>query len=330
MKDFVILITGIGTTTSLSVIKGIRKQKDYEVKIIGVDASDFVTGKYFVDKFYKIPLANEVRKFRQQVKKIILKEGVNLVIPIVDYEFPLWNDIRNELQTRHIKILISDHDTLQICTDKYESIKFLEKIGVPTIKTYDSISGVKEFPLFIKPKKLGRSSIDAYKVENEIMLKSLVSKLKNNFILQDFIEGKEYTADCLSDLEGNFICCVVRHRVETKSGISIKGEIVRDKKAADYCQKIVNALKIPGVCNIQFFKNKNRYYFSDINPRFAGAHAFTIEAGLNSIKYIMDFLCGREVKKADIVIKYGLRIMRFWDEIAVERGKVYKSNFLNL
>lgn len=330
MKTIVVLITGIGTTTALSVIKGFRKQKEYEVKIVGVDASSFVAGKYFVDKFYKIPPAKYAQKFKREVTEIILKEKVDLVIPIVDYEFPLWGDLKNKIQTKKTRVLIASSEALKICTNKYESVCFLNNLGIPTIKAYNSLLEIKKFPLFIKPKNFGRSSIDAYKVKNRTELNMLIRKLKGNYVLQDFIKGQEYTADCLSDFEGKFICCVIRQRVETKSGISIKGEIVEDPRAFNYCKKIVDALKIPGVCNIQFFKNKNNYYFFDINPRFAGAHAFTLNAGLNTAKHLLDMLNGKSVRPTDITIKYGIKIIRFWDEIIIDDGKAHKVNLLNI
>ena len=54
-----ILITGAGTTTTLSVIKGIRQQKEFSVRVISCDKSDNVSGRYMSDRFYKIPSAED-------------------------------------------------------------------------------------------------------------------------------------------------------------------------------------------------------------------------------------------------------------------------------
>ena len=40
-------------------------------------------------------------------------------------------------------------------------------------------------------------------------------------------DGEEFTADCLNSLDGSvFIDCVIRKRLETKSGLSIKAEVL--------------------------------------------------------------------------------------------------------
>ena len=46
MKKINVLITGVGSTTALSVIKGLRKQNEFDVFIVGTDINerDNITG----------------------------------------------------------------------------------------------------------------------------------------------------------------------------------------------------------------------------------------------------------------------------------------------
>lgn len=330
MKTFIILISGIGTTTALSIIKGINKQQSYDVRIIGIDADQFVSGKFLVNKFYQVPLAKNAKQFENKVASIVKKEKIDLIIPIIEYEMPLWNNLRNHHFFKKTTILLPYSQTLKICLDKSQTINLFRKIGIPFPKLYSEKKDIKKFPIFIKPRKFGRASIDAYKVASRNELEFYTQKLKKNYILQEYINGDEYTADCLNDLKGNLITCVIRKRIETKGGLSTKGEIVEDNQALKYCNLIVSSLKLPGVCNIQFFKHQNKYFFSEINPRFAGTHALTIEGGQNTIFFILKMLDGKSIVSSDIKIKYGLKMIRYWDELIIENSKAYKPDLLKI
>lgn len=328
MKKYKILVGALGTATALSVIKGIKKQNKYKVFIVGIDMDDFVSGRYFVDRFYRVPKADEGNKFYKKIAGIVKKEKIDLAIPIIDPGLPIWSKLKEKNTSSRVNILVASKKSLEICQDKKKTVDFFEKVNVPTVKTFLRYSTKARFPLFIKPRHFGRATIDAYKINNKKELSFYIKKLKGNYVLQEYIDGEEYTADCLSSLDGKFITAVIRKRVATKGGLSIKGEVVKDQKAMDYLSDIIGYLRIPGVCNIQFFKKKDKYYFFEINPRFAGTHAFSIEAGLNSIYYILEMLNGKEIKRSDIKINYGLKMVRFWDEIIIKGNKVYTPKLL--
>lgn len=324
-----ILISAVGTATALSVIKGLKKQRQYKVKIIGIDIFDDAPGKYFVDSFFKVPPAIKRAQWIAAINKILLKEKIDLVIPIIDNEFNLWQEIRKSGIHQRTKIILASDKTLRICQDKGRTVAFFQGNGIPTCDLFSSEENLK-FPVFIKPRFLGVGSRDAYKATNLFELRHFQSKLKDNYIVQKFIDGDEYTIDCLADLEGKFITAVIRKRLEIKGGLSVKSEIDKDNYAMQIAKKIINSLKIPGASNIQYFKNGPNYYFIEINPRFAGTHAFTIEVGLNSIYLILQMYLNQFIYNEKIPIKYGLKMVRFWDEIIIGKKKAYTPKLITL
>jgi len=40
MRKINVLITGVGSTTAISAIKGLRKQKEFKIFIVGVDINE--------------------------------------------------------------------------------------------------------------------------------------------------------------------------------------------------------------------------------------------------------------------------------------------------
>ena len=172
------------------------------------------------------------------------------------------------------------------------TFKFFKENNIPTSETYlleEAINKIEigelDFPLFIKPRVGGRASIGARKINNKEEL-YFYTRNSRNWIVQRYIDGMEYTIDCLNTLDRRrCLGGVVRKRIEIKGGLSVKSEVVYDKELLDYAIKIGEKLRIVEPYNIQAFRDEHgNIYFTEVNPRFAGTHAFTIIAGLNSIK----------------------------------------------
>lgn len=330
IKSFNILIDCAGTATAISVIKGLKYQKRYKYKIITIDVDEFVAGRYFSDKFYVVPPANNPKAI-EEVLKICKMENIHLFVPIFDLWLPTLSEhaeMFNEIDTF---ILISKPKTIYTCFDKYETHLFLKENNIPTPRTFtldEAIEKIEndeiEFPIFIKPRKGGRASINALKINSKEEFYHYI-KNSENWVIQEYIDGVEYTVDCLNTLDGKrCLGAVVRKRIETKGGLSVKSEIIYDKELMNYAIKIGKKLEIVGPYNIQCFRDKHgNIYFTEINPRFAGTHAFTIMAGLNSIELILDMLSGIEPEPVFDKIKYGLKMVRFWNEIIIDKNKVY-------
>lgn len=327
MKEFRLLLDGSGTASAISVIKGLSKQSDYKVYLVAIDKDPFNAGRFLSDKFYTVPTDPEPRT--EAILEICDKEKIDLFIPIIDETFLELGKRREEFEKIGTFLLLAPLETLETTNNKIKTYYFFKQNNIPTPEVYFSLDQVK-YPAFIKPYSGGRASINAFKINTEDELKFYTSKI-SNYILQEFVEGEEFTADCLASLDGNFLIeCVVRKRLETKGGLAIKCSVVSptmSKTIKNYIALINKRLHIPGAFNIQgFIIDKDKIVFTEINPRFAGTHAFTIEAGLNSIKLILDMLKGESPQniKNKISINHDLKMIRYWDEIFIDKtGRVY-------
>jgi carbamoyl-phosphate synthase large subunit len=328
-KHITILITGAGTTTTISVIKGIRQQKEFSIRLITCDRNDNVSGRYMSDKFYKIPSAEDAA-FIPSLLGIVKKEHVDMIIPIVDYEFTKFMNNKNKFERLGAKLVLSDPTAIGICTDKFKTMKLFQTLNLPYAKSYTP-SDIKHkrlhYPLFLKPSVFGRSTIDAYKINNKKDLLYYMQKVDHP-IIQEFIDGTEVTIDAFNDFSGKFIGAVPRIRTETKSGLSIKGVVIHDDRLVAIVKRLTESLPIIGPCNIQCFKKGSRYIFSEINPRFAGAHTLTIQAGLNSIHLLCKLYDKQHLTPKDVPIRSGVRMIRYWEELFITpKGTVYQPSY---
>ena len=139
--------------------------------------------------------------------------------------------------------------------------------------------------------------------------------------------GTEYTIDVLSDLNGEPIIAVPRIRVQTKAGISTVGKIVMNEEISETCKSIAKYLKIKGPCCIQMKESEEGILkIVEVNPRLGGGTLFTTLAGANFPAMILDMVKRKKLKIPKIS---EITIVRYFEEIVVENGKVMKYD-LNL
>ena len=320
-----VLITGSGTVTCQSFIKGLRQQDEIDAYVVTTDMNPDSAGRYFSNAFYTTPAAKD-EKFISTIADIIKKEKIQLLVPIVDYEFDKVGANIDEFKKLGCITAISSPQTIAIANEKEKTFKFFKEIGIDTPTTWmpSELPNPKDikYPIFIKP-RTGRASLDVYKINNVDDLQRHLKDVDDP-VLQEYVTGKEYTIDVLSDFNSRVIGIVPRQRVETKVGISYKGKTVDDPIMIEKAKLIAEKMKNVGHCNIQLFVTaEGRYCFFEINPRYAGTLTLTVAAGMNSPYLLCKMALGDKVEPIIGQYEKNLLMLRYWEEVYVrENGTV--------
>ena len=298
MSEYNILILSAGRRVEL--IQSFRKAANkLKVKstIIAGDCSETAPAIYFADKKVLLPKISE-DNYIEEIINICKRESVSLIIPTIDTDLLLLSKecerIKIESKT---KVLISNTAVVSICRDKIRMQRFFEENGfkVPKMYTKDELKTTDlKFPLFIKPKS-GSSSINALKVNNLVEL-DLYKSLIDDPIVQDFIEGSEYTVDVFLDFECKPITIVPRLRIETRNGEISKGRIIKDREIIEDVKRLVEVLKPIGHITIQLMKTVNGIIYIEINPRFGGGAPMSIQSGADSCENLYRLLMGEKLE----------------------------------
>ncbi|NHN60114.1 MULTISPECIES: ATP-grasp domain-containing protein [Halorussus] len=322
-RSLTVVVTGVGSTTAQSVLKGLRKQQTYDVEIIGVDInpSTNIAGAYFCDHFERVAPATHTKQYLSDLRTIVDRYGVDLVIPIVDIELGVIAEHRNVFD-EEVKILLPSEETIRICNDKYDTYEWFSATGIPTPTTLSNptlaevLDHFNSFPLVAKPTK-GVSSRDVYEIRNEDEL-CLLERIDTP-VVQPKLAGDEYTLDAFRR-DGQTVV-VPRQRVDTRSGISYKGRTVDEPRLIEYGKRIMDELNLFGPANIQCFVDSDGgINFFEINPRFSGSLSLTIEAGVNSPRFALDWAADESSSIEQDFEEVTMH--RYWNEVfyADERG----------
>jgi carbamoyl-phosphate synthase large subunit len=141
-------------------------------------------------------------------------------------------------------------------------------------------------------------------------------------LLMEFLEGEEYSVDILVN-DGKAIEIIPRSRDKIKMGISFAGTLVRDEEIIRYSKSIVESLQLHGNIGLQFRKDAAGIpKLLESNPRVQGTIVFNTAGGFNMVYNAVKMAKGEEIVTQEI--KWGMRMIRFWDEIYLYQDQVVK------
>lgn len=317
-----ILILSAGRRVELvNCFKRAKERLGIQGNIVAADCSDLAPALYFADRSVIVPRIDTGMEYVDAVIDICNREEVCLIVPTIDTELILLAEQKKYIE-RHTnaKVLVSDIDVIKVCRDKTNTQKFLEEHGfqVPRMLTEEEIStGNVEFPLFIKPLD-GSSSVNAFKVRNKKELATYL-ELIDKPMVQEFMEGVEYTIDAFLDFDSTLITIVPRIRIATRSGEIAKGRIVRDREITESVTRLLAELKPVGHITVQCMKTKRGVEYIEINPRFGGGAPMSIMAGADSCENLYRLMRGEKLSYTD-EYRANVTFLRFDSSIMLDEN----------
>lgn len=271
-----VLIFPGGTEIGLEIWNALKECKEINLYSASSDVSNHAP--FVFKNHYIVPDIN-AEGWIEALNKILNKLAI-------DYIFPAYDDIILALASNSERIpaniISSPLSTCLLTRSKRKTYtKFKGLIPVP--KTYNKIEEINSFPVFVKPDK-GQGSQNSFKISDPELLKVL---LKNNhdYIISEYLNGKEYTVDCFTDRNKGLLFCGGRERIRTKNGISMDSKPV-DRELHHifhrYAQIISRELEIYGAW---FFQLKldalKEFKLLEIAPRVSGTMAMNRIFGIN-------------------------------------------------
>ena len=314
------MFTCIGRRVSLlNSFKKAAQNLDLKCSVIGTDASPLSPALQICDKKH-VTHSVKYPGYLKELLHIVKKNSVHLLVPTVDLDLKLLSRNKEKFEKLNCTVLISSPKVIDICQDKRKTFRFLTKNGFDSPSTITLTEALKakrlNFPLFLKPWD-GYASRGNAIVSNRKELEVIGRRIPN-CIVQDYIDGDEFTCDVFVDFGMKVRCVVPRKRLEVRSGEVSKGKIIKNRRIMELAGIVVEKLAAgPGIITIQLISNKKKN-FIEINPRFGGGVPLSIKAGADFPKWIMMQLIGKKPRIKFDGFKDNLTMLRYDDEIWLE------------
>lgn len=316
-----ILFTSVGRRVEL--MQAFRKAADelgVNLTIIGADITASAPALFFCDET-KIVCRIREPEYIPQLLEICKAENVDCLIPTIDTDLLLLAENKEKFEEIGTKVLISAVDKVKLCRDKRYTADYFMSVGLKSpVPVDDAAKYNLGYPAFIKPKD-GSSSIDAYKVNNAEELEEYARKV-NDYIVQPFILGREFTIDIFCDYEGNPIFITPRERLAVRAGEVLKTRIHQDDIMIQEMLDLVADYKPCGQITVQLIQDEvtGENYYIEINPRFGGGAPLSIKAGADSAKAVIRMLNGEKLAYVPKAARNKAVYSRFDQSICVDEG----------
>jgi carbamoyl-phosphate synthase large subunit len=285
-------------------------------RVIVTDVNALSPAVHLADRWHKVPLAKDPG-YIDAVLAICRAEQVGLVIPTIDDELVLFGQARSRFEACGIQVAVSPPLTSRTCNDKYQTSVALRAAGVPAAKTFlPAQLNDAALPLFIKP-RFGRGGVGAFPVDTRRQLDFFLEYVVDP-IIQEYLDGPEFTIDMLCDFAGRPLSIVPRERVVIRAGVIDRGRTVRDPALLDLAQSVARVLSFYGPVNIQCRIVSGRPVVFEINPRFSGGIPLTIAAGADFPRMLLRLARGHRVQPAIGVFRDGLWVSNYEDAVFLE------------
>lgn len=320
-----ILFTCAGRRTYL--LKYFKENLDKGDKIIATDMQMSAPALQAADVRIQAPEVYD-KDYIEFILDICKQHKVNALISLNDIELPVLAENKSRFKTEGVTVIVSSPQIVDICFDKYKTVRWVESIGLNVPKTYICLADAKvalargevSFPLFMKP-RWGSGSIGLQTIEDmeeldfyyNLLFKEIkktilaTASVGNEYIMiQEELKGKEFGLDVMNDLRGNFVGVAVKQKLAMRAGETDKAITVDLPEVRKMGETIGRELKHIGNLDVDIKQRANGdYCVLELNPRFGGGFPFSYEAGVNFPKAILQWLKGETVDPKILQPEYG-------------------------
>lgn len=234
-------------------------------------------------------------------------------------------NLAEKLDKKGIKILGTSFKSIDLAEDREKFSELLNDINIPLPKGF-SVTNMEEaykaiddlgYPVLVRPSYVigGRAMQVVHdKATLEKYMREAVNlSTKHPVLIDKYIKGTEIEVDAISDGEDVLIPGIMEHveRTGVHSGDSITLYPTRTlsknvlNTLKDYTQRIVKALDIKGLVNIQYVFDGENVYVIEVNPRASRTIPILSKVtGIPMVKLAVEIIMGAELKN----LGYGIGI----------------------
>lgn len=327
MEPVRVLLTCLGGRFSLNIIRALQLNRNPKIEIIGVDTNSDVMAKHFVKRFYQVPHGSD-EKYIPEILRICKRERIDIVSAGADEEVMAISADKKVFDGEGIICAVDNISTIHRIIDKLKLFDYLSKhkVPMPKYKLVHNIEDVEKaadyfgYPenKFVLKPRISRGARNVHIIgedhEGEISLKRWSNDRKYlgskvfEYLAMEFLPGPAYDIDVLAK-NGDPLCIIPRRRLwKNKLSPFSEGCIV-EKNAAltDFVAKIVKLLKLNYAYDFDCGTTADgKPAIYEINPRFSGAVAASLGAGVNIPVMLVKILTKTEIPKYDV--RYGTRM----------------------
>ena len=195
-------------------------------RVIATDIDPYSPAVHLADAAEEVPRSDHP-DYVDALLAVCAAHDAGVLVPTIDDELETIAAASDRFAAAGVVVMAPDVDTARICRDKLLTATHLERHGIRVAATWspEQVRRLRPLPpLFIKP-RCGRGSVGAFRVGSSAQLRFFLDYVPDP-VVQEYLEGPEFTIDLFCDLQGRPIAAVPRERLVIRSGVTDRGRTV--------------------------------------------------------------------------------------------------------
>jgi carbamoyl-phosphate synthase large subunit len=305
-----VLVTGAGGPAGVAVVRAVRALGR---AVVAVDSDPMAVGARLADDGTVVPRYDD-SSYVDCLIDYASRVGATVLAPTLAEELPVLARAHATLQRGGLRAWLPEPGAVCTCIDKWQFAQAMSAGGVPSPATALGTVGDVPGPWIVKP-RFGRGSRDVYVVERRAELEWVLSRVTEPLV-QQLLVGREFTVDTLTDREGTTLGAVSRWRLETRGGISTRGETFADDDVQHVVERALKTVGLVGPGNVQGFCTVGGdVALTEINPRFSGGLALSLAAGADLVGQYLRIVEHARPDPDRLSFRVGVRMMRYFEDV---------------
>lgn len=263
--------------------------------------------------------------------KVCRQYEIGLVCSLNDLELPVLAPHRERFAQEGTTVVVSSPEVIRTCGDKWVTYVRLTEWGIPTAKTYLSLSNARtallngdiSFPVVVKP-RWGTASIGiefpadfeelaiAHRLTELRCGRTIIGGMsaadpERAVLVQELLPGREHGLDVINDLRGRYVTTFAKRKLTMRAGETDRAVTVYDGRLEALGEALGTLLGHVGNldCDV-FVGDDGRIGVLELNPRFGGGYPFSHEAGADVPAALVAWAAGRPAEDGWLSVRPGV------------------------
>jgi predicted ATP-grasp superfamily ATP-dependent carboligase len=290
------------------IVNCLRSKGGVRIHVMSSQRSSPLQFSRYVKTYSYYPDNDQDSKWIQNINNEVDKHGIDVIMPI--WEFGIERILQNKhLLTNPEKLtILPEIKSFDIASDKWNLYEHLTEFSIhcPNTILFSGIDRIEdfEFPLLTKPTKNQGGGLGIQLICN---LQDLQKYFETNdfrnhtIILQEFIEGTDYTVSTLC-IKGEILAYTIQRSRDipsNKFGPQMHYQFEQNDELLNVISRLMKTLSWSGIASVdvRYDLKEQKYKILEINPRFWRSVYGSLYAGINFPHLLVQLTCFGKIEK---------------------------------
>jgi carbamoyl-phosphate synthase large subunit len=329
-----VALSGLNATDNPAPGYPIAKSLRTDYRLVGISYDPNEPADYFDNLFEKVYLMpypslgfDELRRRLETIKR---KSDIDLIIPNLDAELPLYITYRKEIEALGIRTFLPDMEHFEL-RNKSRLAALAERLGVRHPKTREIFSVdelIEASREFTFPFMIKGNYYKAYKVHHLESAIDAFYKISSEWgfplLVQETVSGEEINLVGLGDGTGRLVGAVsIKKLTTTGLGKIWTGVTIRHEKLMRTAENFVAQTGWNGPFELECMVTNDTLHVIEINPRFPAWVYFATAVGVNLPQMLVRLASGEKIKSCT-EFPGGKMYVRYTEELITDFSEFSK------